>query len=333
MEASARRVFVSDCEGPITKNDNAAELSEAFVPRGDVFFRKISLYDDYLAEVVRKPGYKAGDTLKLILPFFKAFGLDNRSMIKFSRRNIEMIPQAQNMLRQVSDLMPAYIVSTSYSHYIRAVCEAIEFPFQNTYSTLLDLDAYPLRDTEKSALKDLHSRILDLPDFAIPAGTASADDLSEQDRTTLKELDKIFWEILPGMEIYRIIEEVNPIGGREKARAVREIAEIERVALGDVFYVGDSITDVTAFRLVIRSGGIALSFNGNDWAVKEASFAITARNALPTGWLAALFLEQGPSGFEDLTMSAVNSETTDRISRLSCRIRKEVRTEKIGALG
>jgi predicted HAD superfamily phosphohydrolase len=32
--------------------------------------------------VVHKPDYKAGDTLRLILPFFKAFGLDNRSMIK-----------------------------------------------------------------------------------------------------------------------------------------------------------------------------------------------------------------------------------------------------------
>ncbi len=237
------------------------------------------------------------------------------------------------MLRQVSDLMPTYIVSTSYSHYIKAVCEVMEFPFQNTYSTLLDLDAYSLRDSEKDALKDLHARIVDLPDFAIPAGTASADALSEQDRTTLKELDTIFWEILPEMEINSIIEEVNPIGGREKARAVREITEIEHVALSDVLYVGDSITDVDAFRLVIRSGGVALSFNGNEWAVKEASFAITTRNALPTGWLASLFLDQGPSGFEDLTVSAVSSETAESISRLSSRIRKEVRTEKIGALG
>src|SRR5271157_1693354 len=134
----ARKVFISDCEGPITKNDNAAELAEAFVPSGDRFFKTISLYDDYLAEVVRRPGYKAGDTLRLILPFFKAFGLDNRSMIKFSRRNIDVIPQAQYVLREVLSLMPAYIVSTSYVHYIRAVCEAIEFPVGNTFSTELD---------------------------------------------------------------------------------------------------------------------------------------------------------------------------------------------------
>jgi len=88
MDRRPGRIFVTDCEGPVTKNDNAAELAEAFIPGGGRFFQKISLYDDYLAEVVRKPGYKAGDTLRLILPFFKAFGLDNHTMIRFSRRNI-----------------------------------------------------------------------------------------------------------------------------------------------------------------------------------------------------------------------------------------------------
>ena len=329
----ARKVFISDCEGPITKNDNAAELAEAFMPSGDRFFKTISLYDDYLAEVVRRPGYKAGDTLRLILPFFKAFGLDNRSMIKFSRRNIDVIPQAQYVLREVLSLMPAYIVSTSYVHYIRAVCEAIEFPVGNTFSTELDLDAYSLDEREKKELQYLHAQILELPEFAIPAGASPTVALPDNDRKTLHELDRIFWEVLPQMQIGKIIDEINPVGGSEKARAIREIVETEEVDLEDVFYVGDSITDVEAFRMVKKAGGMALSFNGNDWAVKEASFAVTGQNALPIGWLAELFLNRGHMGFEDLTMSVLNSETVDTISRISCRVRKNVRTEKIGGLG
>ncbi|MGB6063698.1 MAG: hypothetical protein WBG50_02755 [Desulfomonilaceae bacterium] len=333
MERRPRRIFISDCEGPITKNDNAAELSEAFIPKGGRFFSKISLYDDYLAEVVHKPGYKAGDTLRLILPFFKAFGLDNRSMIKFSRHNIEMIPQADCMLRDVLDIMPAYIVSTSYSAYILAVCDAVGFPFPNTYSTPVNLDHYSLSQSEKAALRDIHQRILDLPDFTIPSGAATAEELSDDGRKTVQELDEIFWSLLPGMEVYRIIDEVNPVGGREKARAIERIAEIEDAELRDVFYVGDSITDVDAFRLVKTSGGMALSFNGNDWAVKEASFAVTSRTALPIGWLAMLFVNQGTRGFKDLTMSEITPGSVERISGLSCQVRKTVRTDKIGSLG
>lgn len=333
MERTPRRIFITDCEGPITRNDNAAELSEAFIPRGDRFFAKISLYDDYLAEVVRKPGYKAGDTLRLILPFFKAFGLDNRTMEKFSRRNIEMIPQADCMLREILDLVPAYIVSTSYAPYIKAVCAALGFPFHNTYSTDVDLDKYRIGDGEKKSLKELHSRILDLPEFSIPAGAESADALSEQGRNTVAQLDGIFWSELPRMAIYRIIEEVRPVGGREKAEAIKAIARSEGAELRDVFYVGDSITDVEAFRELRASGGMAVSFNGNDWAVREASFAVTARSALPIGWLAIMFLNQGGKGFQDLTMSGISPDNIERISALSCQVRKTVRTEKIGSLG
>jgi len=329
----ARKIFISDCEGPITKNDNAAELAEAFIPKGDRFFGKISLYDDYLAEIARKPGYKAGDTLKLILPFFKAFGLDNRTMVKFSRRNIEIIPQADCMLRDVSDILPAYIISTSYSQYITAVCEVIGFPFMNTFSTAVNLDNYELNDSEKKDLKDLHARILALPDFKIPGGAKSADDLEEKDRKTVGELDEMFWKILPTMKINRIIKEVSPVGGREKAAAIERIVEIEESELRHVFYVGDSITDVEAFRLVKSQGGMALSFNGNDWAVKEASFAVTAQSALPIGWLAMMFLNQGLAGFQDLTMTDITPENIRAVSSFSSKVRKSVRTEKIGGLG
>lgn len=333
MNQSSRCVFVTDCEGPITKNDNAAELCEAFVPGGDRFFKKISLYDDYLAEVARRPGYKAGDTLRLVLPFFKAFGLDNRSMGKFSRRNIEMIPQADVMLRDLVTVMPAYIVSTSYTPYIKAVCEAIGFPFRNTYATEVDLDAYDLDEQEKKVLKDIHRRILELPEFAIPVTARSAGDLAEESRRVVFELDDIFWRQLPSMKIYELIRNTNPVGGREKARAIERIVEHENVRMQDVVYVGDSITDVDAFRLVKSAGGLAISFNGNDWAVKEASFAVTSRTGLPIGWLASLFMNRGLEGFNDLMMSTVQADTIDRLSAVSTRVRKEVRTEKIGALG
>ncbi|HMK35062.1 MAG TPA: hypothetical protein VK463_08350 [Desulfomonilaceae bacterium] len=333
MERSSKRIFISDCEGPITKNDNAAELAEAFIPKGDRFFSKISLYDDYLAEVVRKPGYKAGDTLRLILPFFKAFGLDDRNMVKFSRRTIEIIPQADCMLREILDIMPAYIVSTSYSPYILAVCDAIRFPFRNTYSTRVMLDRYSLAEDEKKALKEIHRHIMELPDFSIPKGASSPDDLSREDEATVRRLDEIFWTILPSLKIYRMIEEVNPVGGKEKAAAILKIADMEAAGLEDVFYVGDSITDVEAFRTVKAGGGMALSFNGNDWAVKEAAFAVTARSALPIGWLAVMFVNHGMEGFHDLTMSPVTADLADRISQLSCRVRKTVRTEKLGGLG
>jgi predicted HAD superfamily phosphohydrolase len=333
MSDSGKHVFVTDCEGPVTKNDNAAELAAAYIPEGERFFAAVSLYDDYLAEVVRKPGYKAGDTLRLILPFFKAFGLNNAAMEEFSGRNIEMIPAADRVLSMLLESARCYIVSTSYSPYIKAVCDAMGFPFEHTYCTEVDLDAWPVTDGEATKLKEIHGRILDLPGFEIPSGASSAEDLAEADRETLAALDKIFWEELPRMKIYGLVEAVNPVGGREKARAIREIVQREGVGLDRVIYFGDSITDVQAFRLVVSGGGMAVSFNGNDWAVREATYAVTAQNALPIGWLAALFLEQGTEGFRDLLVERITDRNREAVAGRSSRVRKEVRTETIGSLG
>jgi energy-converting hydrogenase A subunit R len=333
MKQGSVKVFITDCEGPVTRNDNAAELAEAFIPQGDRFFAKISLYDDYLAEVVRRPGYKAGDTLRLILPFFKAFGLDDRTMVEFSGRGIAMIPSADLVLKDLLRQLPCYIVSTSYSPYVRAVCDAIGFPFENCYCTSVSLDAYTLPNVERNALKEIHASIMSLPDFTIPSVAQSPTDLVEEDKKTVAALDEIFWTELPRLGIYGIVHDVNPVGGREKAKSIEDIVIRERTGLRDVIYVGDSITDVDAFRLVKNGGGLAVSFNGNDWAVREAEFAITARNAFPIGWVATLFAEKGLEAFEDLMMDRPTAETVSAVSTRSSRVRKGVRTEKIGSLG
>src|SRR3990170_5033021 len=98
---TVKHIFISDCEGPISKNDNAFELMEHFVPEGDKLFTRISKYDDVLADVVKKPGYNAGDTLKLILPFLKAYDVTDVQMREFSAENILLIPNSKDTLEQI----------------------------------------------------------------------------------------------------------------------------------------------------------------------------------------------------------------------------------------
>jgi energy-converting hydrogenase A subunit R len=90
-EKRVKRIFVFDCEGPISKNDNAYELAANFIPNGDSFFCNVSKYDDVLADVLKKPNYSAGGTLRLILPFLKAYGLTDARMEEFSSDNIILI--------------------------------------------------------------------------------------------------------------------------------------------------------------------------------------------------------------------------------------------------
>ncbi len=154
-----KRIFISDCEGPISKNDNAFELTAHFIPEGDKLFANISKYDDVLADVLRKPGYSAGSTLKLVLPFFKAYDVTDKQMEDFSEKNIVLIANSKNTLHHVQAIADAFIVSTSYEHYIRALCKALAFPYENTYCTKLSLDKYAITQQEKKRLKEIAKEI------------------------------------------------------------------------------------------------------------------------------------------------------------------------------
>lgn len=288
-----KRVFISDCEGPVSKNDNAFELAQNYIPNGDALFTNISKYDDVLADVIHKPGYTAGSTLKLVLPFFKAYGLTDRQIEEFSAQNIFLIANSQSTLRYVREIANVYIVSTSYEHYIRALCNAVGFPFKNTYCTKVSLDKITITPEEKVRLREVAQEIAQMRIIEIPQNAKAASDFSQSDQATIQRLDKIFWSEISHMFVGKFITEVVTVGGEQKAQSIRDVASRLGVSLSDVMYVGDSITDVEAFRLVRDAGGLAVSFNGNGYAVRNAEVAVTSESNFVLALLADLFCRLG----------------------------------------
>lgn len=359
-----KRVFVSDCEGPISKNDNAFEVMSRFVPDGNRLFTVVSRYDDVLAEVVKKSGYEAGDTLKLILPFLKAYGVTDGKMREFSSEHFVCIPGIKDTLQYVRSLAHAFIVSVSYEHYLKALCEVLEFPFENAYCTRVCLDKYGIREDEREELKQIAKEIVQMPVFEIPSDAESLDDLPKEGRETVRRLDEIFWKRIAEMEIGRVYCEVNPVGGGEKAGAIENIVHRSGVAVADVMYVGDSITDDEAFKLVEREGGLTVSFNGNQYAVRNAEIAVLSEDSIVTAVVADVFLRFGKPEVLDLVegwsretlgTSSVNRGLVERLFRVysgklpkvkivtdlnmealaleSSRFRNRVRGEAVGRLG
>lgn len=303
-----KKIFISDCEGPISKNDNALEMMSCFVPNGDKIFTVTSRYDDALADVLKRAGYKAGDTLKLILPFLKAFDVTDKKMRDFSAQNLILIKNAKKSLQHIQKIAPSYIVSTSYEHYIRILCEATGFLFKNTYCTKLHLDKYAMSQQEENQVKELAQEIAEMPLFEIPSATRSLKDLPENARATIERLDEIYWEQIAEMQIGDIYIEVNPVGGFEKADAIKNVVNALNATLAGVMYVGDSITDEEALKLVKEGGGLAVSFNGNQYAVKNSEIALMSADSIITAIVADIFMKFGKDKTLDL-VAQWNNET------------------------
>jgi energy-converting hydrogenase A subunit R len=339
-----KKFFVSDCEGPISVNDNAYELSAHFIENGEKFFEIVSRYDDVLVDVLKRSGYNAGGTLKLIVPFLKAYGATNQNIIDFSTENVHLIPGAMETLKFVNSVMPSFIVSTSYDHYIMALCNRTGFPYDNTYSTRLDMDFKDLKPIEQEMIKGYRKAIVENPEFEL--------------------LESIFFNELPKLEGASLMDLVKPIGGEGKKEAVQDIISRFKLKAKDLFYIGDSITDVQALKFANDNGGIAVSFNGNEYAIKEAEIGIMADNTTITSVLADIFNRYGTDNvfefvlsYRDNPSSALKShfvnesiaskllatnlpqveiitcKNMDTLIEKSSQFRKKLRGEFIGGLG
>jgi len=323
-----------DCEGPLVKNDIAYELCESFLPEGDKFFSLISKYDDFLSDVVKRKNYESGSTLKFILPFLRIYGVDNKTIKEYSFSHLLPLPGAKETLSKINKMMPTFIISTSYSPFIEAFCDFMNFPRGNTYSTFLNLDKYRISKEEVNELKAIMREILDFSSLEI-----------EED---IQRLDEIFQKKIPFMECGKILKEVVPLGGKEKSRALFDSLKKTGGKLSEVLYAGDSITDVEVLKLVKKGGGIAISFNGNSYALEAAEIACISYGTSPLISVAEAFFRGGRKKVLSLVSDCSEGEKGEKkkyilrlidkdnigtLCRESEEVRKKVRGEKLGKLG
>ncbi|WP_323737151.1 hypothetical protein PXD04_04155 [Methanosphaera sp. ISO3-F5] len=336
------KFYVTDCEGPLSVNDNAYEISDYFIPEGGEFFSILSNYDDMLVEK-NTEGYLAGSTLKLILPFFKAYDLTEKDLIQFSEDNINMVDGAYSMISHVQKIMPFYIVSTSYNQYIKALCDKTGFKYENTYSTQLELDKYDLNNDEQESLLSIRENILF--DYSFD------------------NINHYFTDVISKMKINELINSVTPVGGIGKRNAILDIIEKNEYEPYNLMYTGDSITDCEALEYAKENNGISISFNGNIHSINSSSISITSTNNLILALIAEIFNNKGTEGVYDFIKSynedsletilgysenneitkellvnkasidIVTEENTEKLNEKSKIIRNKVRGQKIGNLG
>ena len=262
--------FITDCEGPLTLNDNAYELAEHFIKDGGELFKILSLYDDYLADEVKKENYKAGNTLKLILPFFAIENLTNDDLVDFSKNHIYAVNDSKFLIDYLKNAMNTYIVSTSYGQYIEAVSNYMDLPFKDTFYTKVNLDNLTLNPDEIEKVKEFKNLILQNP-------------------TDYELFDDIFFNQIQKMSIYENIKDIEVVGGKGKKLAIDEIIKRDDIDINEMLYIGDSITDVEPLEFTHKNNGISISFNGNEYPLKVAEIAIVSPSAVTTAVIANIY--------------------------------------------
>ena len=137
---------------------------------------------------------------------------------------------------------------------------------------------------------------------------ANGRDNKESSKMATSRLDKIFWQELQQMECRKMLEEIDPVGGKAKVEAVVKSLERTQKEPANVIYIGDSITDAEALRFVKESGGLAVSFNGNRYAFFAADIACITEDTIVTSILIDCFDKHKKAGVVELVEDYWNPE-------------------------
>jgi energy-converting hydrogenase A subunit R len=294
--------FVISLDGPIANNENAFELSKHFIDDGARLFATLSRYDEFISNSHRNRRPGVGGRSQLILHFLWAYGVSDSKMHEFSRSNIKMTQGAAKTMRFVQELMASFIVSASYEHHVSEVCELIRFPYENAYCTKLSMDAVQMDDWEADLLKNYAKEIVSLPLIEVPRGARELPGPSPGDQTTINRLDDIFTKEISDLNAFRLVTDVHAIGADEKAASLLDVCKKTGVGLYDTIYIGSDGSDVQAFQLVRRGGGLSVAFNGSAEAIREAEVRVSSDNSVVTSVIIEAFHKSG----KDAVMSLVD---------------------------
>jgi energy-converting hydrogenase A subunit R len=304
--ALGRVLFNTDCEGPTVANDHALDVAAHWLPDGRRLFQQLSRFDDFVAYVQKRSFYNAGDTLRLILPFLKGVAqLTDKKLAKWTRekQEIQWIDGAKAAIKRLLDSpdVEVFEISASYYPFAALVAEKLGIKPNRVYSTYFSLDRYDMTPPEASRLKELATEIVmlpNVPETVLKGRIRNFSEFSKSEQAVLSRLDEIVWgemaEELPCSS--RMLREIRAMGGLEKVNAIRDTLDRTQLPASQTIYVGDSITDVEAFRSLDKMGGVSVSFNGNKHAVHAASFCSWGKSSLVTAVLVGIFRHHGKEG-------------------------------------
>jgi energy-converting hydrogenase A subunit R len=252
-----------DLEGPLAPQDNAYELMKLF-PRGGKIFEVISRYDDLLT-LEGRPLYEPGDTLALIIPFLVYHGIKDEQISAMGHK-AKLTPGATELIAKLkSQGWRVFCISTSYEQYAFPITQRLGIPHENVACTSFPLAQIRqlLSQKEFALLEQTESEIVNFNPFT--------------DDTRIKEyLDYFHCRKLPQTNWGRIIGQVKPVGGRRKVEALESFSTRMGKRLSGWTVVGDSITDVKMLRAVNKSGGVAIAFNANEYALPYSTLGLAS---------------------------------------------------------
>ncbi len=257
-------------------------------------------YDDLTAYFLGREEATAGSVSKWVLPFLKANGATDYLLREAYAEAVRITPGAPDSIRFISEMMPTFVCTSTYEHAWMHVAENIDAPLCEVCCSTVDLDQVQFGRMDSRAVRSLCDEItaLRIPKTAYELNKPM--EVDPADLKIIKTLDRVLQDELPGMPAMALMESANVVTSHRKAYRMLDVRKQTGIDLDCTMFVGGDDTDYQCLDLVRDAGGVSVSFNGSDFAVRGSSVAVLSPDATVVAVLATLFHYRGLEAILDL---------------------------------
>jgi predicted HAD superfamily phosphohydrolase len=295
--------LICSCMGFLQYNNSSRDLCHRYIPKGDKFFDLIARYDDVVANVLNRSDGRSGNITRFIAPFLKAFGVTDFAALKYCGDALKMMPEAKKVVNHLRDTLPFFVTTSSYEHNVLNICKELDLPRALVECTELAFDDYDdgvMRREDAKALREMANKITSLKmpvqkyELNIPAK------IPPEEVEMVTTLDEIFNLKMRRLSFADSMKSIRTIGANEKAYFLIDLRKKTQIDFDGTAFIGGDITDIHALETIKDRGGLAMSFNGCDYALRKSNIAVMSRDCTVAAVLVQEFYNEGIEAVFDL---------------------------------
>ena len=309
MGFSEDKQLMCGATGFLSSANSMKRMCDRFIRNGGRLFDILTAYDSILSYGLNRDDRRSGDAIRTLVPLLKAAGVTDSSLYDHFSKNMDLMPGA-DVINYMNGLMTVSLVSETYEHHALALCDSLKIPSDMVQSTEVSFDELELDRNEAKKFREYAADIskMDIPKVSSGDGIQFID---HKDQMILDTVDGIIEKMNETDFNYRM-EEVKLMGGNEKAFALMDMRRRTMVDLDCTAYIGSNATDYPAMDIIYDNEGLALSFNGDAYAVKGANVAVMSPDPIVAAVLISEFYTEGLEGVYSMIDSWDRKRLSDR---------------------
>ncbi len=292
--------IIIEPQGFLTPADTVRDAACEFIPHGDRLYDIFDRYNLVTTYVLNRDESTTSDSARLIIPFLKAFDVTDYALRKYYDDNLPLMKNAGKVMDYFNNLLPTFIDSRMYEHAAYTLSERLDIPINAFNTTSLSLDGTKFsHGTEKTIREDAEA-IARMPVSKTGYMLNTPVELDDAEINMISTFDDLFQKKYQKIECASLLQGITTVGANEKAYALLDIRKGTQVDLDGTVYIGGERIDYQVLDLVKDGNGLAMSFNGSEFAVHGSNIAVLSDDCTVAAVLVAKFYDTGIQGVFDL---------------------------------